>query len=149
MLKRNAWGNFNFNLGTMVKSHVIDVPRKKNLKKIISQFEPETAYDDVDEGFFIFRQYGRAIFRSKPWEPGVRTDIIHFNKEHDLPLLDNLKIRDSAPKPAKKMITDLIIAYWDCFAEEGIKRPILGFEFAIDTGKHPPRMLQEAAVRAT
>ena len=50
MLKRNAWGNFNLNLGNVVKSHVIDVPRKKNLKEIISQFEPETAYDDVDEG---------------------------------------------------------------------------------------------------
>ena len=136
--KKNVWGNFNLNSGTVVKSHVIDVPRKKNLKRIISQFEPETVYDDVDEGVFIFKQYGRAIFRSKPWEPGVRTDVIHFNKKQDIRLLNNLKIRKSAPEPAKKMITDLIIAYWDCFVEEGIKRPILGFEFAIDTGKHTP-----------
>ena len=110
---------------------------KKNLKKIMSQFEPEAAYDDVNEGVFIFKQYGKAIFRSKPWEPGVRTDIIQFNRERDSALLGNLKIRESAPEPAKVMITELIIAYWYCFEEEGIKRPILGFEFAIDTGNIP------------
>ena len=102
MQKGSVWGNFNFNSGPVVKSHVIDVPRKKTLKRIISQFEPETVYDDVDEGVFIFKQYGRAIFCSKPWEPGVRTDIIHFNREQDMPLLNNLKIRESAPEPAKK-----------------------------------------------
>ena len=77
----------------------------------MSQFEPEAVYDDVNEGVFIFKQYGKAIFRGKPWEPGVRTDIIQFNRERDSALLGILKIRESAPEPAKVMITELIIAY--------------------------------------
>ena len=95
-------------------------------------------HDDVDDGVFIFKQYGNAIFRSAPWEPGARNDIIHFDPEKDTQRLDTLKIRASAPAPAQDMVRKLVTVYWDCFAEEGIKRPILGFEFAIDTGKHTP-----------
>ena len=95
-------------------------------------------YDDVDEGFFIFKQYGKAIFRSEPWEPGVRTDIIEFDPDRDSTLLKNIKMRESDPLPANEMVTQLITVYWDCFADDGIKRPILGFEFAIDTGTATP-----------
>ena len=37
-----------------------------------------------------------------------------------------------------KLITDIIIEYWDSFAKEGTKRPILGYEFGIDTGGDKP-----------
>ena len=36
------------------------------------------------------------------------------------------------------MIQKLVTVYWNYFAKGGIKRPILGFEFAIDTGNHTP-----------
>ena len=87
----------------VAKSHVIDILQKKTLEKIISQFELEVTYENVDEGFFIFKLYGNAIFMNKPWEPGVRTDIIHFNKKQDSTLRHSLKIRDSAPKAAYLM----------------------------------------------
>ena len=92
----------------------------------------------MEERVFIFKQYGKAIIRSKAWNPGVRDDIIKFDEVKDKPFIENLKIRTSAPAPAKGVITKLVIVYWDCFAEEGMKRPILGIKLAIDTGKHTP-----------
>ena len=94
------------------------MPRKKSLKKVISQFEPETVYDDADEGFFIFKQYGKAIFRSEPWEPGIKTDIIKFDPDRDTALLNDIQIRESAPVLAKELISQLITVYWDCFTNE-------------------------------
>lgn len=78
------------------------------------------------------------MFRSNPWEPGVRDDVAKFKPLMDTPLLDKLKIRQTTPVPARASIRKLVTIYWDCFAEEGIKHPIIGFEFAIDNGKHTP-----------
>ena len=50
----------------LAQSFVIDIPRKVSLKKIHSRFEPEDVYDDVDDGVFIFKQYDKAVFWSKP-----------------------------------------------------------------------------------
>ena len=36
------------------------------------------------------------------------------------------------------LVKQLVIAFWDCFDPDGIRRPILGFEFGIDTGNHTP-----------
>ena len=66
----------------------------------------------------------------------MRDDIIHFNPLTDAPLLEKLKLRTSAPVPAQATTRNLVTVYWDYFAEEGIKRPILGFEFDIDTVKY-------------
>ena len=37
-----------------------------------------------------------------------------------------------------RAIRSLIVKYWDCFCDEGAKRTILNYEFAIDTGASPP-----------
>ena len=46
--------------------NVIDIPRKVWLPKVKNQYKPETQYNDVDEGHFIFERYGKAIFRYTP-----------------------------------------------------------------------------------
>ena len=51
-------------------------------------------------------------------------------------MLDKLQINSMVPSAAKSMIQKLVTVYWDCVVEDGIKRPILGFEFDINTGKH-------------
>jgi len=122
----------------LAKLFVIDIPRKVSLKRVQSWFEPEAEYEDVDDGVFIFKQCGNAIFRSAPWKPGVKDDFIYFNSLTDAPLLEKLKLCTSALAPVQVMIRKLVTMYWDCFAEMGIKRPILGFEFSIDTGKRMP-----------
>ena len=112
------------------------MPYKNNIKRVISQLDPETVYNNVYEGRLTFTQCRKSIFCSKPWEPGARTVTIQFNQEQDSVLLNYTKIRVLAPKAAKEMITKLITVYWDCFTEEVIKGLIIGFAFAIGVGKH-------------
>ena len=121
----------------IAKVCVIEIPRKINLPKVQSVYAPSSSYDDVNEGHFIFKQFGNAVFRCKAWEPGKRDDIIHYSNK-DEATLSKLQICKNAPESAKSVICKLVTMYWDCFAEDGIKRPILGFEFAIDTGNHTP-----------
>lgn len=122
----------------IAKIHVIEIPRKGSLPKVKSTYDPEVKYDDVDEAKFIFKKYGKAVFRIKAWELGVSNDIIDFKSVENAVMLDSLKISENVPSVSKGMIRKLVTVYWDCFAEEGIKWPILGFEFGIDTGQHTP-----------
>ena len=69
---------------------VIDIPRKVRLPKVNSIYATETSYDDADESNFIFKEYGKTVFRSKAWEPGVRDDSIHYNEARDKQMLDKL-----------------------------------------------------------
>ena len=73
---------------------------------------------------------------SPEWDPGIINDMIDFKTSNNTATLDSLKIYNGAPSTSRSTISKLVKIYWDCFVEEGIKRPILGFEFAIDTGKH-------------
>ena len=38
----------------------------------------------------------------------------------------------------KSEIKELIVKYWDCFCQKGACRPILDYEFTIDTGASKP-----------
>ena len=100
---------------------VIDIPHKVHLPKVKSIYAPEPSYDDVDESNFIFKEYGKTVFCSKAWEPGIRDDIIHYNETRDKQMLDELQINATAPLAAKLMIQRLVAVYWDYFAEDGIK----------------------------
>ena len=53
----------------VAKVHIVGIPRKVYLPKIKSIYAPEAKYDDVDENNFIFKQYCKAVFRSKTWDP--------------------------------------------------------------------------------
>lgn len=71
--------NDNTTAEQILEVNVIDIPRKVWLPKVKNEFKPEKQYSDVDEGYFIFERYGRAVFRAKPWQPGVRNDVIKFD----------------------------------------------------------------------
>ncbi|MGH7974524.1 MAG: hypothetical protein ACREBR_03270 [bacterium] len=43
----------------------------------------------------------------------------------------------------QKCLLAIIKNYWDCFYEEGARRPILGFEFCIDTGSAQPVSIRQ------
>ena len=68
----------------------------------------------------------------------MRDGIIHFYPLTDAPLLEKLKLRTLVLAPAQTIIRKLVTMYWEFFAEVGIKRSILRFEFAINTEKHTP-----------
>ena len=74
------------------------------------------------------------------WSDSKRDDIIQFDPDKDMEELEkNFKVGKSATATAMKTrILELVKKYWDCFASDGARRPILGYEFGIDTGQSKP-----------
>jgi hypothetical protein len=69
---------------------------------------------------------------------GPRDDIIEYQpQKHQKELEENLQWRD-CPEEYKKAIREVIEQQWDVFCQEGMQRPIRGFEFNIDTGTVTP-----------
>ena len=96
---------------------------------------------DTDEGIFDFSPHGRCMFRPtiSKWENNTRTDIITFDDDRDMKELEkNLNIGNSASKETIQQITNIVKRHWDAFCSEGCRRPIIGYEFAIDTGTSTP-----------
>ena len=68
---------------------MIDVPRKVSRPKVISRFEPEPVYTDVDEGHFICPDLGHTALRVVNWEPGKRSETISYSRGKDHTFLEN------------------------------------------------------------
>ena len=69
----------------------------------------------------------------------LRDNIIAWESAtHSKELADNFKIDKDIPPHIRKMVISLIMKYWDAFDEGGVSRPVLGYEFCIDTGVSPP-----------
>ena len=112
----------------IAKINVVDIPWKVHLPKVASMYAPTNSYDNVKDSNFIFKQYGKAVFCSASWNPGVRDDIISFDASKDSDIPSKLYICEKVTPNIKEITKKLMTNYWDYFAEEGIKRPILGFE---------------------
>ena len=102
--------------------NVIEILRKVWLPKVKNEFRPEPKYSDVEEGHFIFEKYGKAMFRSRPWKPGHRDDVITFDEKLHSKDFHSLKIIENIPVEVKVSLLELCKRYWDCFASEGVSR---------------------------
>ena len=77
-----------------------------------------------------------------------RSDIITYDcVAHAEELKKDLKFDPSINNNTRKLITDMIIEYWDSFTKEGAKRPIFGYEFGIDTGGAKPVYCRKPSYR--
>lgn len=107
-----------------------------------NKFTPDESshYLDIDEECFVFRKLGKcAIKRQEAWADIPREDIIKFDPlTFSKELVDNFKIGETVQNDIRNQILDIIKKYWDSFASEGARRPIIGYEFAINTGSHTP-----------
>ena len=127
--------------GVAADIFVIEVPPKVWRPKMLNKYKPIEYSDDIDDGVFDFETYGRAVFRPKTrWTPGdSRDDIIEFIAEkHSEELTKNFKVGENVSQEVKERLITIIKKYWDCFCAEGARRPILGYEFGIDTGDAKP-----------
>ena len=95
---------------------------------------------DVDEGVFDFKHYGKTVFRpNTKWKDRGRDGIILYDKlAHKEEMNKGLRIGKSVDATTKDALIGLGTTYWDYFCEEGARRPIIGYEFAIDTGSSKP-----------
>jgi hypothetical protein len=95
--------------------------------------------NDTHDSIFVFEKYGKAIAQSTTPFAVTRDDIHLWDSthEHDK-LLKNFNIGPNIDPTVRSAITSIIEQYWDCFYSAGVRFPILGFEFCIDTGALPP-----------
>ena len=69
----------------------------------------------------------------------LRDDIITWNfTAHSKEFQDNIKIDRGIPSNIREKNISLIQNYWDAFDEGGVSRPVISYEFCIDTGTSPP-----------
>ena len=127
---------------------VIDIPRKVSRPKIKTIFHPEPSYSDVDEGHFVCPALGNTVLRQTDWKPGIRNDIVRYSEEVDGQLLRSVKFEDDLDVSVKGTIQTLIKEFWDVFTPVGLRNPMLGYEFCIDTGRHTPYCCKKPAYGA-
>ena len=116
---------------------MIEVPTKVWRPKVISRYRnPDFHEDDID-GILDYSQYGNCFYRHNlAWiDKSSRQYIIVFDHDfHQAELDKDLSIDNSIGTDVKTSITTIIKEYWDCFVKFGAARPILSYEFGIDTG---------------
>jgi hypothetical protein len=95
--------------------------------------------NDLDELVFLFEQYGKAVGHVPFAFSNPRTDIHVWDSARDTPkLTKHFVIGPNVDVGTRQSIIAIIQSYWDCFYSEGVRFPILAFEFCIDTGDFPP-----------
>lgn len=99
--------------------------------KNTSVYAPEIKYDGGDDDNFVFKQYGKAVFRSPEWDPGIRNDVINFDPPNDTATHVSLNVYNGALSTVRSTISKLVKVYYDCVAAEGIKRPILSLDLLL------------------
>ena len=120
---------------------MIEVPAKVWRPKVISRYRtPDFLEDDIGD-ILDYSQYGNCFYRHNlSWiDKSSRQDIIIFDRDlHQAELDKDLSIDNSIGTDIKTSITTIIKEYRDCFVKIGAARPILGYEFGIDTGGAKP-----------
>ena len=132
---------FDRTLPLTVHMYVITIPPKIWRPKPIDKFIPLPPYPDVDDDLYLYPAYGLAIRRTKdkPPPPSTRDDLILWDDDiHLSHLQTNLHLRDDMDVNVRHAILRVIEKNSDAFDEKGVSRPVLGYEFYIDTGASPP-----------
>ena len=116
----------------------ITTPRKVYRPPLTSLYQPPDLGPDLLEGTdWLFQEHGRALNHThKPLDP--RDDIIGFDPGNDQAELDHNFQPQHCPQHLRAIVETTIKEFWDVFCEKGIRRPIRGFSFQIDTGTSPP-----------
>ena len=120
---------------------MIEVPPKIWRPKVVNRYTTPLLDDEDVDDILDYSQYGKCVYKPDlSWSEGAtRNDLIsYYYAVHADELKKDLKFDPSVDDITRKLIPEIIIEYWDSFAKEGAKRPILGYEFGIDTGGAKP-----------
>ena len=111
---------------TAIRGNVllINIPPKVWRPKVINRYIPTYNSSDIDEGFFDYKCYGKAVFRPTfQWKDTDRQDLISYQEDKDSEELQAyIKIREDASNEHKSTIINLVKTYWDCFCKKGVRR---------------------------
>lgn len=117
---------------------IIDVPPKIWRPKVKSSYEPLDYATDIDDDYFIYKQFGKTLKSDINTNIPQRTDLQIWDDKFLPELQSNLRVGVDATPEIQDRIVSIIKTNWDSFFEAGTRRPILGFEFCIDTGGAAP-----------
>jgi hypothetical protein len=99
---------------------------------------PEVDDDLLNGHDWIYKEHEKSLRHTKePLPP--RDNIIQLTdkQEYATKLEKNLRIKE-CPTDHQAEVRDLVVEFWDCFTQDGLRFPIQGFEFVVDTGKAAP-----------
>ena len=122
----------------------IKCPPKIWRPKAPDLYVPIDYSNDIDDDLLIhaYENFGKSktAYKSESWNPGSpRTDLIKYDAARDDDeIKSSFKINPDCSTEIRSRILSIIHKYWDCFCKRGVSRPILGFEFGIDTGASRP-----------
>ena len=90
--------------------------------------EPEELPDPLEGMECLHQPLGRSLWESKQTPP-PRTDLIQFN-----PLTHQQELHKNANWEGcnefhRILITRILKEFWDVFSQEGLRNPIIGFQF--------------------
>ena len=94
--------------------------------------------EDLDHLDLLFADYGDTLYKEKTLPPRPADDIIQWDPERDQEEFDESIQWEGCPEEYRPKITELIKKYWDVFAKAGVRKPIRGYKFNIDTGNVKP-----------
>jgi hypothetical protein len=99
--------------------------------------EPEDILDTSGELDWLFEENGKVMTINKNELP-ARNDLITYDPQKHADEIDkNIQWRD-CPEKHRGVLRAIIEKFFDVFAQEGMQKPIRGFEFNIDTGTVKP-----------
>ena len=105
------------------------------------RFIPDQTLTDVDDDLFLFPSYGSTIRRTISLPPPITTKldlIIWKERIHQSQLDKYLHLSTNIDPTVSDTILRVIRDHWDAFDEKGVNRPVIGYEFCVDTGGSPP-----------
>ena len=124
----------------ITSSFPIEIPPKVWRPKVRNAYKIPTYGDELDPDLYVCPRLGKSLRRTEPLKQlPTRTDIRLWNTEIDQAGFDSvIKLPQHMGTDICTELTSIIQDNWDCFYAEGARRPMLGFEFCIDTGDSPP-----------
>ena len=121
-------------------SYAITVPPKVWRPKPSSRYVPLDYGHEFDESLFVSPRFGRTLQRTTTGiDLPPRDDIRLWD-----PTIDHhefarvIRIPDDLAADLREELVSILHDNWDCFYAEGVRRPVRGFEFLIDTGASQP-----------
>jgi hypothetical protein len=118
---------------------MIDVPSKIWRPKPENKYVPLDYSDDIDDEILVFTQYGNSVRRKPVTLASTRTNRHFWDADRDNPeFRKHFRLGATVNCATRGKIEMMVQKYWDVFHEAGVRLPVLGFEFTVDTGGSQP-----------
>jgi len=94
---------------------LINIPPTLWRPKQESCYIPVDNLDNIEDGVFNYRQYGKAVFcPAKHWKDRKLNDIIEYSEEKDkIEFEKNIRIGKDVKREHKSIIHGIVKKHWD------------------------------------